>query len=165
MVKGNKLLLALSLACVVAIAVMIIVLCIPKKAEQKPFTTPSFDDNAISGTPVVPDGLGYNVLYQDGMSFKAGVCGKISVVGCTADIYLTNIEENEVWLKARFYDSKGNVAGESGLIKPGEYLKSVELKSEPKASEQYTVKIMSYEPDTYNSLGAVTLNPKILISQ
>ena len=165
MLKGNKLLIVLSLACAVAIIVMIVALCIPRKAEQKPFASPSFDNSAIAGDPAVPENSGYNVLYQDGMSFKVGICGKVNVHGSTADIYLTNLEENEVWLKARFYDSKGNVAGESGLIKPGEYLKSVELVSEPKASEQYTIKIMSYEPDTYNSLGAVTINPKIQIAQ
>ena len=166
MLKGNKLLISLSLACVVAIIIMIVALCVPSnKANEKPFTPPSFDNDAIEGTPSVPENSGYKVLYQDGMSFKVGVCGKVNVHGKTADIYLTNLEENEVWLKARFYDSNKNVVGESGLIKPGEYLKSVELKKELKASEQYTIKIMSYEPNTYNSLGAVTLNPKIVIAQ
>ena len=142
---------------------MVIVLCIPKEAETKPFTPPLFDDKAISGEPTVPDGLGYNILYREGMSFKVGVCGKVNVTGKTADIYLTNIEENNVWLKARFYDAAGNIIGESGLIKPGEYLNSVELLTVPNSSAQYTIKIMSYEPDTYQSLGAITLTPKINI--
>lgn len=144
---------------------MIVVLCIPKEAESKPFTPPPFDESAKVGIPTVSDNLGYNILYRDGMSFKVGVCGKINVNGTTADIFLTNLEENEAWLKARFYDSNGDIVGESGLIKPGEYVKSIELTSQPLASEQYTVKIMSYEPETYKSLGAITLTPKITISE
>ena len=161
--KGNKFLFWLSLACVVALIVMIVALCIPKKAEQKPFTPPPFDSNAVQGEPTVPEGLGYNILHREGMSFKVGVCGKITVKKSTVDIYLTNVAENNAWLKARFYNAKGEIVGESGLIKPGEYLQSVVLESVPNESEQYTVKIMSYEPDTYKSLGAVTLNPKIVI--
>ena len=151
--------------CLAAVIFMIIVLCIPKEANAKPFTPPPFDENAQMGIPTVFDDLGYNVLYRDGMSFKVGVCGKINVNGTTADIYLTNPEENDVWLKARFYDSNGAIVGESGLIKPGEYVASVELTSQPLASEQYTVKIMSYEPETYKSFGAITLTPKITISE
>lgn len=165
MVKNNKLLLVLSLACAVAVVVMIICLCIPKKADQKPFVAPPFDDNAISGEPSVSEGLGYNILYREGMSFKVGACGVVNVVDGRAEIYLTNLSENTVWLKARFYDSKGNVLGESGLIKPGEYLESVELKTIPKESEKITIKVMSYEPDTYKSLGRINLTPKILIAK
>ena len=165
MTKENKLLLGLSLACTVAIIVMIISLCIPKKTEQKPFVSPPFDDNAISGEPTVSKELGYGILYQDGMSFKVGMCGNVKIVGTTADVYLTNVSENKLWLKVRFYDSDGNVVGESGLIKPGEYLKSVELNSVPKSSEKLTLKVMSYEPETYKSLGAITLTPNISLEQ
>jgi hypothetical protein len=161
--KEKTLLLVLSLVCLVAVIFMIVALCMPQKAELKPFTPPPFDDTATIGTPIVPDGLGYNTLYRDGMAFKVGICGKINVTGKTADIYLTNIEENNVWLKARFYDAAGNIIGECGLIKPGEYLKSVELLTVPNPSAQYTIKIMSYEPDTYRSLGAITLTPKMNI--
>lgn len=142
---------------------MIVVLCIPKKAEVKPFTPPPFDDKAINGEPTVPDGLGYNILYREGMSFQVGLCGKVNVVGNIADIYLTNVSENAVWLKARFYDAGGNIIGESGLIRPGEYLKSVTLDFIPGELDGINVKVMSYEPDTYQSLGAITLTPKISI--
>ena len=124
-----------------------------------------FDENAVLGEPSVPDGFGYSVLYQDGMSFKTALCGKINVVGNMAQIYRTNFEENDVWLKARFYDSNGNIVGESGLIRPGEYVKCVELTKTAKATETYKIKIMSYEPNTYNSLGAITINPRIVVEQ
>ena len=165
MSKQNKLLLLLSVLCVIALIVMVIALIIPKEAEQKPFTPPPFDEMAVLGEPSVPDGFGYSVLYQEGMSFKTALCGKVNVVGIMAQIYLTNFEENDVWLKARFYDSNGNIVGESGLIRPGEYVKCVELTKTVKATETYKIKIMSYEPNTYNSLGAITINPRIVVEQ
>lgn len=151
----------LSLVCLAAVAFMIVALCMPKKAKPKPFTPPPFDDHAIMGEPTAPAESGYNILYREGMSFKVGVCGKVEVTGKIADIYLTNLEGNEVWIKARFYDEEGNIIGESGLIKPGEYLENIELFTAPDLSTQYTIKIMSYMPDTYQSLGAITLTPKM----
>ena len=153
----------LSLACIVAVIVMIVSLCIPKKAELKPFVPPAFDNNAVAGEPTVPDDSGYSILYRDGMSFKVGLCGKINVTNNNADVYFTNISENNVWLKVRFYDKSGDILGESGLIKPGEYLKSVTLDKIPDTADGIIVKIMSYEPDTYNSMGSITLTPKVSI--
>ena len=165
MIKGNKLLFVLSVMCAISVIVMIVALCIPKKQPEFVFTPPPFDENAVTGTPTVPENMGYSFLYQDGMSFKVGLCGKINIVKHTAEVYFTNVSENTVWLKARFYDSKGNILGESGLIKPGEYLKSIELNSDIKETDTVKLKIMSYEPETYNSVGAITLTPKITISQ
>lgn len=165
MTKENKLLLTLSIACAIALAVMVIALCMTGGAEQKPFESPPFDTNAVEGEPSVSQTLGYSVLYQDGMSFKVGICGNVNIKGSTADVYFTNVSENALWLKLRVLDSKGDIIGESGLIKPGEYLKSVELNSSVKADERVTLKIMSYEPDTYYSLGAITLTPALTIEQ
>ena len=145
-----------------AVIVMIVSLCMPKEAEQKSFVPPPFDDGAAVGEPTVPDHLGYSILYQEGMSFKVGICGKINVTNGSADVYLTNVSENNVWLKVRFYDRSGDIVGESGLIKPGEYLQSVTL-NDISDTDNITVKVMSYEPDTYKSMGAITLNPKISI--
>lgn len=148
------------MACIAAVIIMIVALCMPKKTEQKPFIPPSFDENATQGEPIVPDDLGYSILYRDGMSFKVGICGKINVTNNSADVYLTNISENNVWLKVRFYDQAGNALGESGLLKPGEYLQSVAL-DHISDTNSVTVKVMSYEPDTYRSMGTITLTPKI----
>ena len=156
----------LSLACIIAMIIMIVSLCIPKEAEQQSFVLPQFDDDATQGEPIVPDDSGYSILYRDGMSFKVGICGKINITKNSAEVYLTNIAENDVWLKVRIYNADGEILGESGLIKPGEYLKTVTIENVSSFAESVTVKVMSYEPDTYKSLGAVTFNPKIsIISQ
>ena len=164
--KEAKLLLLLSLACAFAVTVMIIALCTPKETEPQPFTPPPFDDNATVGVPTVPDDLGYGILYREGMSFRVGICGKLNVSADTTDVYLTNPAENIVWLKIRVFDADGNVVGESGLIRPGEYLKSISLNVPPDAigTTALVVKVMSYEPDTYLSMGSITLTPKVSIA-
>ena len=163
-IKENKLLFVLFLTCIVAIIVMIAALCMPKTAKQEPFTPPPFDENAVLGIPDVHDDLGYNILYREGMSFKVGICGRINVTDNSAEVYLTNVAENNVWLKVRFYNADGEILGESGLIKPGEYLKTVTVNNVSSFVEDITVKVISYEPGTYKSLGAVTLTPKISIT-
>ena len=165
MTKENKLLLTLSIACAIALTVMVIALCMTGGAEQKPFESPPFDTNAVTGEPSVSETLGYSVLYQEGMSFKVGICGNVRISKSTADVYFTNVSDNDLWLKLRVLNSEGDIIGESGLIKPGEYLKSVELSSSVTASERITLKVMSYEPDTYYSLGAITLTPALSIEQ
>ena len=58
-------------------------------------------------------------------------------------------------------DENGNTLGETGLIKPGEYVQSVELDRVPKVGTPIVLKIMAYQPDTYYSEGAVSLNTTI----
>lgn len=144
--------------CIVSVIVMLVVICIPKE-EQGEFIPPPFDTNAEVGTPTVPDDLGWSEL--DAQAFKVSVCGKIELDGNTADVWLTNPEENNVWLKLRVLDANGNELGETGLIKPGEYVQSVVFETIPKTGAPVVLKLMAYQPDTYYSEGAVTLNTTI----
>lgn len=48
--------------------------------------------------------------------------------------------------------------GETGLLKPGEYVKTVTLTKTLAAGENIKLKIMGYEPETYESAGSVSLN-------
>ena len=66
-----------------------------------------------------------------------------------------------MWLKVRVLDEKGNTLGETGLVRPGEYVQSVELDTVPKTGTPIVLKIMAYQPDTYYSEGAVSLNTTI----
>mgnify|MGYP003319044773 CR=1 FL=1 len=65
----------------------------------------------------------------------------------------------------RFYNQSGQIVGESGLIKPGEYLKSVSFDNTLSTTEGITLKVMSYEPETYRSVGAITLTPKVILTE
>lgn len=144
--------------CAVALIAMIAALCVPPVTQQGTFTPPPFDPAAVAGTPTVEDSLGWMKVSAEGMSFSAYICGEVIVEGGKADIWFTSEADNEVWLKLRIYDADGNILGETGLIRPGEYLQSVTFDTIPANGQSIVMKLMSYEPDTYYSMGAVNLN-------
>ena len=163
---------------IVALAIAVIFMCISlivmqtkssaddnKVRETAEFVPPSFDKGAFRGTPNVPEdkAKSYLKVYKDGMSFSAYVCGEVVIDKGYADIYFTNPEENSLWMKLRIFDSKGNVIGETGLIKPNEYIQTVRFDTLPENGEEITMKIMTYEPDTYYSGGAVPLRTQAIV--
>lgn len=161
MKKNNYILPVLSAVCVLAVIGMILALAFGgKKAQLQSFTPPEFDRTAVSGTPDVSD-KSWSKIYQDGMSFTAYICGNVSVQGNSADVYFTSIAENTVWLKLRITDESGNILSETGIIKPDEYVKSVEFDTIPAVGTKIKLKIMAYEPETYYSAGVVSLNTTI----
>ena len=158
--KKNYILPLAAVLCILSLAVMVFALTRQEiQTEMGEFTPPPFDSSAVVGTPTVPDNLGWQEL--DAQVYKVGICGKFISKGNTADVWLTNPESNTVWLKVRVLNEKGNNLGETGLIKPGEYVQSVELDRVPKVGTPIVLKIMAYQPDTYYSEGAVTLNTTI----
>ncbi|MDO4333941.1 MAG: hypothetical protein Q4C58_14835 [Eubacteriales bacterium] len=153
---------AAAVVCVISLAIMTaaLILC-NKNSGNSVFTPPPFEAEAVSGTPDVPDESGWSEIYQAGMEFKAYVCGNVIADGDSAVVYFTNSGDFDVWLKLRILDENGAVIGESGLLKPGEYVKSVPLTSDITDEEAVRLKIMAYEPETYYSVGTVTLNTTI----
>lgn len=156
--KNIPLVLAATL-CIVALTAMALALTLGSKQEPAAFTPPSFDETAQVGTPEVPENLGWGEL--DAQAFKASVCGVFIPDGGAADLWLTSPETNTVWLKLRVLDAEGNILGETGLIKPGEYVQSVPLSSTPKSGTKIILKLMAYEPETYHSAGAASLETTI----
>lgn len=159
--KQNKQVTVLAAVFAVAVIIMIVALLAPKEAERGEFVPPTFDASAVEGTPEVPEGLGYSAPFQEGMAYRFAVCGNVTMDGRQALVYFTNPAENETWTKLRIYDESGNVLGETGLIKPGEYVQYVELNKELASGTPIKLKIMGYEPDTYLSAGSVVLNTQI----
>ena len=159
--KQNKQVTVLAAVFAVAVIIMIVALSVPKKAERGEFVPPAFDSSAVTGIPEVPEGLGYSAPFQEGMAYRFAVCGNVTMNGRQALVYFTNPAENETWTKLRIYDENGNVLGETGLIKPGEYVQYVELNKELAPGTPIKLKIMGYEPDTYLSAGSVVLNTQI----
>lgn len=153
--KAVFILLALCLAAVVG---MILSLVLTKeKSGQNEFIPPEFELTAQKGIPAVTD-ESWRQIYKDGMGFSAHVCGKVVIENNSADLFFTNDSGNHVWLKLRILDEKNRILAETGLIKPGEYIKAVEFTNPPPKGTKIALKIMAYEPDTYYSAGAVTLN-------
>ena len=164
--KRSSDVLLISLLCLVSVAVIcvsvVIVLNVVSlnniEKNVGGFVPPSFDDGAEAGMPSVPDGMGYLEVYKQGMKFNSFVCGEVNVVDGKADIYFTNPEKNTLWMKLRIFDKKGNIIAETGLIKPGEYVKTVNFDVIPTNNADIVMRIMTYEPDSYYSGGAVSLN-------
>ena len=158
--KKNYILPLAAVLCVLSLAVMVFALTRQNtQTVMGEFTPPPFDSSAVVGSPTVPDGLGWKEL--DAQAYMVGICGKFIPKGNAADVWLTNPESNTVWLKVRVLDEKGNTLGETGIIKPGEYVQSVALDTVPKTGKPIVLKIMAYQPDTYYSEGAVSLNTTI----
>ena len=153
--RKNKLLFAMIVICAAAVSVMVLALIISFRSTETKFVPPEFDENAVKGIPDVPDDLGWSEI--DAQVFKFSVCGTLNLEGDTVNIWLTNPEDNSVWIKARMYDGDENILGETGLIKPGEYIKSISILKQKKDDENVSLKIMAYQPDTYYSEGTVIL--------
>ena len=146
--------------CVFCVVIMVLVLCTPKK-EKGEFIPPPFEVNAVSGVPTVDERFGYGEIYRNGMAFSAWICGNVTIEGNNARLYFTNPPNNTVWLKIRIMDTEGSILGESGILKPGEYVELVTLGSELDVGTKISLKIMAYEAETYRSEGAVVLNTAI----
>ncbi len=158
--RENRLIWILAGICLVLAVATGIILAVTGAPDgtQPPFVPPQFDAAAVDGTPNVPEDLGWYEVYKTGMSFKASVCGEIRIQNGTAKVYFTSPEENTLWLKLRIYNAKGDILGETGLIKPGQYLSDITFDILPEDGEKIVLKLMSYQPGTYHSGGSVTLN-------
>ena len=160
MKKKRDILPFLTAACVLALIGMTLALIYGGRGTTE-FTPPPFEPTAEQGTPEVPEALGYSSPYAEGMSYRFSVCGNVAMDGSEAVVYLTNPAENTVWLKLRVLDENGNILGETGLIKPDEYVKAVLLERPLAAGTAIKLKVMGYEPETYRSAGAIVMNTAI----
>ena len=150
----------------IALLLMLLCLCCPLllSCNEEPvvgeFVPPPFESAAVVGTPEVPENLGYSELDVKGI-YKVSVCGVLRPSGGKVDVWFTNPEGNTVWLKLRMQDAEGNVLGESGLLRPGEYVQSIALDPVPEKGASVTLRVMGYMPDTYYSAGEAKLNTTI----
>lgn len=138
-----------------AVAVMIAVLCIPRTAT---FVPPAPDEHAVQGVPVVEDRFVYRELYREGMAYRISVCWAPGMDGAELIVYLTNPAVNDSLLKLRVTDADGSILGETGLIRPGEYVRAVTLSKALAPGADVRLKVMGYEPETYASAGAFSMN-------
>lgn len=147
--------------CIASFIFMLAALLREPKTEIR-FTPPPFDEAATVGVPPLTEEDGYRAL--DAQVYRVSLCGSLTLTPQnTVDVWLTNIEENQAWLKMVIYDDEGNKLGETGLIRPGEYVKSIQLTTPPAQSIDVSMIIMGYEPETYYSIGNVTLKTTIQV--
>lgn len=161
MKKKNRVLPILVGVLAVSFIAMIVALCLSGK-EQTPgeYVKPTFDATAVQGTPAPDASLGYTELYQEGMAYRVSLCGAPTVDGDGLTVYFTNSASNKKYLKLRVLDDDGNTLGETGVLRPGEYVRSVTLSKKVAPGTSLKFKVLGFEPDDYTSAGSVTLNVK-----
>ena len=147
----------LALLCVISVSIMMLTLLSGEKSI--PFTPPPFDPESRTGIPEVPDALAYRML--DAGPFRAGLCGILIPEDGRIPVWFTNPPENTVWLRLRILDDQGRILGETGLLRPGEHLRSVIADPLPPAGAPVVLKVMAYEPEVYHSAGTFTVRTTI----
>lgn len=153
--KKDKLIALLAALCLLSVAVMVLAL---NRGLQNRFVPPPFEPAACTGMPEVPAGLGYQQL--DVQVYQVGICGEIDVQDGAARVWFTNPKENSVWLRLRILDERGSILGQTGLLRPGEYVRQIPI-VEVQPRTPITMKVMAYEPETYHSAGALVLHTAI----
>ena len=125
---------------------------------KESFERPSIEMSAQQGVPEVPEDLGYAYIQDESLPYTAHLCGVFSENNGSADLYFTNDDTNDYLMLLKVEGENGKLLGETGLIKPGEYVKSVKLNESPEAGSDIRLRIVAYEPETYYSAGSVVLN-------
>ena len=151
----------LTVCTIITFLVMMIALSVTKEPPRGEFVPPAFESMAQQGIPDVPEELEHSSPYRDGMAYRFSVCANVTMDSRSATVYFTNAQENDVYLKLRVLDENGKILGETGLLKPGENVKDVQLLRELPSGTGISLKIMSYVPDTYMSAGSVVLHTTI----
>lgn len=153
--KRTTITLLASLLCAACLAAMAFALYQSSQPTIR-FTPPEFDAAAVQGVPDLTPEDGYSGL--DTGTYSFALSGFLTLDDDRTGVWLTNDSSNEnVWLKVVMKDMQDNKIGETGLIRPGEYVQYLTLTAPPAETCDVKLIVMGYEPETYYSLGNVTL--------
>ena len=162
--KQQKIILsAISAAlAVILLAAVIILTQAPFKGR---FTPPAHDASAQSGAPTeIPAEALYGTARVEN-GFFASLATSPALVGNELSLYFTSPKSNTAWISVEILDGEGNTLAKSGYLLPGEYLSTLTLSSVPTDPSGIKAKILSYEPDTYYSLGGFEAPLTVRIAQ
>lgn len=152
----------LCILAVLIVAAVIAAACINAGREPErivgEFTPPAFAQNAAVGTP---DPSVVNKLPYGSLTLSETI--SVSMVSTLTvdengevEVWFTAPATNKGWVMLRLMDEQGNLLGETGLLKPGQYVQTITLDSVPKKSGMILARILTYEPDTYYSMGSAS---------
>ena len=156
MSKTEKIILLVLAAAVLACCALVVFK--PEAPAAPPvvgeFVPPEFDSAAVAGTPEVglPQMYGTLALNED---IAVSLYSAPIVSDGRAQVFFTSAKDNTAWVRLRIMDETGAVLGETGLLKPGQHVEYISLAATPK-SARAIAKILTYEPETYYSLGSAT---------
>ena len=107
----------------------------------------------MSGIPDVPEELGWQEL--DAQAFQVGYAGLSYWKATRPTCGSPTRKEITFGSSCGFWMKMGEILGETGLIRPGEYVQSVTFDTVPAPGATISMKLMAYEPETYHFPGAV----------
>jgi hypothetical protein len=126
------------------------------------FAAPESEAKAVAGTPSnVDDSLNYTQI-AIGDELSVSMCGNLYAnEDNTIDVYFTSDASNTSWVRLILLDAEGAEIASTGLVSPGEYVQQVELNEKLESPIEATVKILTYNPETYISEGSA--NASVMI--
>lgn len=159
MKREKMLLAAAAILCAAAVFVLIYVLTVvlPDRTARQEFVPPAFESAVQVGEPQPPEELGYtSVSISDGYMF--GICSApILTEDRQLQVWFSSPADNQVWMRLQVCGEGDSVLGETGVIKPGEYVEYVELTGELPAKETVVYQITGYTPESWHSAGNAEL--------
>ena len=142
-------------------ALVVVPAAVGNRTATGEFVAPDFDPAAVTGVPAIADEARLYSQLQMGDHIRLALCGSPLVTDAGLELYLTSDSSNVAWLLVKVYDENGTELGRSGLVRPGEYVQSVALEKSVTSGTVVTLKILSYEPETYYSLGSASAQLQI----
>lgn len=152
-VKRRVILLIIILISVAAVAGVVIYSMFIK------YEPPKFEANASAGTPTPEEGFLYGEV-DSGFGYRFWIASNLyQQEDRKLKVFLSNPSENKVNIMCEVRKADDDeLLYESGLIRPGEYVESLDPKDEfENIKYDVNVKIHAFEPETYHSAGSTTL--------
>lgn len=146
--------LRIVISLMLVICAILVVVFIITKPTTKEFVPPDFDEMSVIGFPSVDnDSLQFRTI-NCADKFSIAMCGTLvyDSEARISDVWFTNPSENTIWLQLIIMDAKGNQIASTGLLRPGEYVKSIVFDIVPEG-DFVMAKVISYAPETYYSEG------------
>ena len=112
---------------------------------------PDLDENELFRLQKIYNEADVDTIASELERYCTGVCNPWEVMTIT----FTNKAANE--MKVRL----GKILGETGLITPGQYVKTVTLNNVLESGTPVVLKLMAYEPETFHSAGSIVLQTHI----
>lgn len=152
--QQKRILTIMALLCAAVLVTVCVLFALRSKPIRQDFTPPPFEPQALTGIPPEMESEASYGRMTVNPGFSFCLCAKPTLTDHALSLYVTAPEDNTVWILARIYDEAGILLGQSGLLRPGEYCEAIALSAIPPQGATLTVKVLSYEPDTYYSRGS-----------
>lgn len=133
------------------------------KQGEGNFTPPPFEENVKKGAPLVNDSDAQYTRAAIGEENMFSMCLCPLYKNGSATIYFSSDIGNTAYLLIKLYDEDGNLIGQSGLVNPGEYVERITISMVPTEDTEISARVLTYEPETYYSMGTVNGTLKLRV--